>query len=124
MRERVFAHRHKLSNLGRCIGQAEPVLQVAFVLAELLREAANAVAMLADHLVVYEGLIDRGEVLALEVFDDGDLECRLVVDILDEGWDRGQPGSLGSAPPALARDELVAAGQVRSDENRLKDAGR
>jgi len=59
MREGVFAHRHQLADLDWRVGQAKAVLEVALVLAELLGKLPDAVPMLADHLVVDDGLIDR-----------------------------------------------------------------
>jgi hypothetical protein len=38
--------------------------------------------VLADHLVVDDGLVDGREILALEVLDDRNLEGGLVVDLL------------------------------------------
>jgi hypothetical protein len=52
--------------------------------------------VLADHLVVDEGLVDGREVLALEVLDDRDLEGGLVVDLLDQGRDDVQAGALAA----------------------------
>jgi hypothetical protein len=122
MREGVFAHRHQLANFGGSVGKSETVLEIALVLAELLRELANAVAVLANHLVVDHGFVDRGEILALEVLDDRDLERGLVVDLFDEGGDRGQSGTLCRSPAALAGDQLVVAVGLGSDQDRLEDA--
>ena len=58
MREGVFAHRHQGTHLFRSIGQPEPVLQIALVLAEFLRESTHAVAVLPDHPVVHRGLVE------------------------------------------------------------------
>ena len=67
-------------------------------------------------------LVERREVLALEVLDDGDLERRVVVDLLDHGRDRLESRHLRGAPSALAGDELVAAALDGTDEDRLQDA--
>ena len=47
VRERVTAHGHQLADLRRCIREAQPVFDVALVLAQLLRQLAQAVAVLA-----------------------------------------------------------------------------
>ena len=78
--------------------------------------------MLAHHAVVHRGFIERRDVLALEVLDDGDLERGVVVDVLDQRRDRLKAGLLRGAPPALAGDQLVAVLAGRPDEDRLEDA--
>ena len=78
--------------------------------------------MVADHPVVHRRLVERREVLALEVLDDRDLERGVVVDLLDEGRDRLEAGGLRRAPAALAGDELELAVVERPDEDGLEDA--
>ncbi len=122
MRQRVFAHGHQIADLRRRVGQTEPVLQIALVLAQLLGQLADAVAMLVDHLGVDVGLIQRRKVLALEVLDDGYLESRLVVDLLDESRDDLEFRSDRRPPAAFAGDELVAVADLGPDQDRLEDA--
>ena len=122
VRQRVLAQRHELPDLGRCVGEAQPVLEVALVLAHLLGELPDAVPVLADHAVVHRRLVERRDVLALEVLDDRDLERGVVVDVLDDRGDRQLARDLRRAPAALARDQLEAAVVERSDEDRLQDA--
>src|SRR3954453_10314892 len=108
MGERVFAQGHEVPDLFRGIRESKAVLEVALVLAKLLRELANAVAMLVDHPVVHRRLLERRKVLALKVLDDRDLERGVVVDLLDERRDRFKPGLPGRSPASLAGDELIA----------------
>ena len=110
VRQGVFAQGHQLADLGRRVGQAQAVLEVALVLAELLGQLADAVAVLADHAVVHRRLVERREVLALEVLDDRDLERRVVVDLLDRApGSSSSPASRRRAPAALAGDQLERA---------------
>src|SRR4051794_11608752 len=51
VRERVFAQGHQLPNLRWSIGEAESILEVALVLAELLGKPTNGVAVLSNHAV-------------------------------------------------------------------------
>ncbi len=122
VRQRVFAHRHQGTDLVRGVGQPEPVLEITLVLAELVGELADAVAVFADHPVVHRRFIEWRDVLALEVLDDRDLERGVVVDLLDQRRDRQQAGDLGRAPAALAGDQLVAVRSDWADEDRLEDA--
>ena len=60
--------------------------------------------------LVGAGLLDRVEILALEVLNDGDLHCLLVGDLADDGGNGVFTGTLGGQPAALAGDELEASG--------------
>jgi hypothetical protein len=120
--QRVFAHRHQLPDLLGCVGQAKTVFEVALVLAQLFRELADAVAVLADHPVVHRSFFERGQVLSLEVLDDRNLEGRVVVELLDKGRDRREAGFLRRPPAALAGNELIAIVAERPDEYRLENA--
>ena len=84
-----------------------------------VRELADAVAVLANHLVVDHRLVDRRKILALQVFDDGNLERRLIVDLLDKSRDHGQTGALSGSPAPLAGDDLKASGLGLTDDQRL-----
>jgi len=75
-----------------------------------------------DHPVVHRGLVERRQVLALEVLDDRDLERRVVVDLLDEGRDRRVARDLRRPPAALTGDEVELVGAERPDEDGLEDA--
>src|SRR5439155_25919898 len=90
--------------------------------AELVGKLADAVPVVADHPVVHRRLIERRQILALKVLDDGDLERSLVVDVLDERRDRFESGLPGGTPAALPGDQLERAGSQRTDQDRLKDA--
>ena len=78
--------------------------------------------MLGRHALVHQRFIEGREVFPLEVLDDGDLERRVVVDVLDDGPDLAQPGDLRGAPSTLSGDQLVATFDTRPDEDRLEDA--
>ena len=118
MGQGVFAQGHQLADLLRGVGQAETVLQVALVLAQLVGELPDAVPVLVDHPVVHRRLLEGRQILALEVLDDRDLQRRVVVDLLDERLDRCQAGLFRGAPAALAGDELVAVLTERPDQDR------
>src|SRR5205807_1181501 len=106
----------------RRVRQAQPILEIALVLAELLGKLADGIAMFADHAVVHRRLVERGEVFPLEVLDDGDLEGRVVVDLLHQRGNRRQARSPGCAPATLAGDELEEVVIEWPDEDRLEDA--
>ena len=65
------------------------------------------VAEVLDQLLVGGRLLERVEVLAVEVLDQGLLEAVGLVGRLDQDGDGLQPGPPGRPPPALAGDELV-----------------
>ena len=119
--DRVLAHGHELADVGGRIGKAQPVLDVALVLADLLRELAQRVAERLGHLAEHRRLLERRDVLALEVLDDADLERRLVVELGDDGRDRLPLGHTRRTPAPLAGDELELRA-TGSDEDRLEHA--
>ncbi len=67
------------------------------------------------------GLLDRVEVAALDVLDQGGLDDLLVVEVDDADRHRGQPRRLGGPQPPLAGDELEALALLPHDQ-RLEDA--
>ena len=109
-------------NLVGELEQAEEVGDRGAVLAGALGHLLLGEAEIAGEALVGAGLLDRVEVLALEVLDDGDLHRLLVGDLADDGGDGGFAGALGGEPAALAGDELEASG-VLADGDGLDDAG-
>ena len=69
------------------------------------------------------GLFDRVEVLALDVFDDGQLGHLPIVDVADLHRHLPPVGRLGRAEPALAGDQFEPVADAADDE-RLQDAVR
>ncbi len=114
MRDGVPAQRHQLTNLGRRLCQADAVLDVALVLADLLGELADAVAEI-QHLAEHRRLLERGDVLALEVLDDADLERGLLIELDDDGRDRRH------APPCATP---ASGARRRSARTGCRPAGR
>src|SRR2546429_479797 len=53
-------------------------------------------------------LLERIEVLALDVLDEGDGDRSLIRDVADDRRDLREPGHLRGAPAPLAGDDLVA----------------
>ncbi len=72
--------------------------------------------------MVAEGDLDGVEVLALDVLDDRHLQHGLGVGLADVGRHAAEPGALGRAEAALARDDLEPATAERADGDRLDDA--
>jgi hypothetical protein len=65
--------------------------------------------------------VNRVEVLALDVLDEGHLQQLLVGDLADDDRNAQQPGNLCGAPAALAGDDLEALADA-PDDDRLDDA--
>src|SRR5207244_9899700 len=105
--------------------QAQRVRDRDAVLAQPGRERLVREAELVDQLAVGDRLLERTEVGALDVLDQGQLERGLGRDVLDHGRDAAQAGQTGRAPAALASDQLEAAAararQLPHDQ-RLQDA--
>ncbi len=109
-------------DLGGELEQAQEVGDRGAVLAGALGHLLLGEAEVAGEALVGAGLLDRVEVLALEVLDDGDLHRLLVGDLADDGGDGGFAGALGGEPAALSGDELEASG-VLADGDGLDDSG-
>ena len=73
-------------------------------------------------LLVRRCLFKRIELLAVQVLDQGVPEELVVLGLLDDRTDLGQPGPLASPPPPFAHDELVPIGPGRADDHRLQQA--
>ena len=68
--------------------------------ADLAREFLVGGAEVVEQLLVGGGLFQRVELLAVQVLDQGVPEQVVVLRLLDDGADLGQPGPLRGAPPA------------------------
>lgn len=108
----------------RQVEQAERVGDVAPALAERARELVLGAVELLGEAAVALGLLDRGEVLALDVLDQRDLERGRVRELLDQHRHLVEPRRLGRAPAPLAGDDLVAPrlARVGADDQRLDHA--
>ncbi len=80
--------------------------------AELIREALEGV-----------GLLDRVQVLALEVFDERHLERDFLGNVANDDGNARECGPLGGAPAAFTGNQLVAKTHPADDE-RLHDSAR
>ncbi|GIU90254.1 MAG: hypothetical protein KatS3mg010_1353 [Acidimicrobiia bacterium] len=74
-----------------------------------------------DQLLVGRRLLQRVQLLALDVLDDGLLQHRGVVGVPDDGGDRLEADPAGGPPATLAGDELEGVALL-PDEHRLEDA--
>ena len=88
------------------IREPEPVLDVSLVLTDLLRELSHRVAECIGHLAEHGRLLERRDILALEVLDDADLEGRALIEVDDDRRDRLAFGHPRRAPAALTSDQL------------------
>jgi hypothetical protein len=79
-------------------------------------------AQLIDERRAAARFVDGVEVLARHVLDQRHLERCCVVLVADDGRHGSELGHLGSAPAALARDQLVAPADNRPHEHRLEHA--
>ncbi len=113
---------HHLLDGGRQLEQAQRVAHRRSALADPRRDLVVGEVEVLDQLLVGGRLLERVEVLAMDVLDQGVLERGGVVDVADDGGHRREAGPLGRPPAALAGDELVAVVAEGSDEDRLQDA--
>ena len=106
----------------REVQQPEGVADVRARPAYFARELLVGGTEIVEKLLVGCGLLQRVELLAVHVLDQGVPEQVVVLRLLDDGADLGQPGTLSGAPPPFAHDELVPAGPGRTNHHRLQEA--
>ena len=91
-------------------------------LADTGRDLVVGEREILDQLLIRGGFLERVQLLALDVLDDGVLQHRGVVGDPHHGRDRLEPDPPRRAPAALAGDQLVAAALRGPDEHGLEDA--
>ena len=92
-------------------------------LVDQLAERFLAMAIIADQPAIGLGLLDRVEILALDILDERDLERLGVAEVADDRRNFVQPRPLRRPPAPFAGDDLEAMA-VRPDDDRLDDAAR
>ena len=88
-----------------------------------MAERLLGMAIFVDQPLIGLGLLDRVEILALDILEQGDFERLGVVEVADDHRDFVQPRLLRRAPAPLAGDDLVAVA-VRADDDRLDQPAR
>ena len=86
-----------------------------------LSDIVLRMAVTLDELAVTLRLLDRVQVLALDVLDQRDLGCGRSVNFANDRRNGVQAGTLRRAPSALSRDDLEPV-TMGPKQNRLKDA--
>ena len=81
----------------------------------------DAVDCLVDHADWYRES-PAVELLTVQVLDQGVAEQLVVLSLLDDGADLGQPGPLAGPPSALTHDQLIPVGPGRTNDHRLQQA--
>ena len=104
------------------IEQPEGITDVRARSAYLARELLVGGAEIVEELLVGCGLFQRVELLAVHVLDQGVPEQVVVLRLLDDGADLGQPSTLSGTPPPFAHDKLVPARPGRANHYRLQEA--
>jgi hypothetical protein len=77
--------------------------------------------MFGDQLLVTKRFFKRIEIGALDIFDNGNFECRLVIDIAYNEGDLYQASELGSPPTSFAGYDFVAIDSDGTRHDRLND---
>ena len=106
---------------GRQLEQSEGVGHGRAGSTDPRRDLVLAQPEVVDQLAIGVGGLERIEILALEVLDEGELELIAIGELPHDGRDPLETGRLGGAKAALAGDELVAIDRF-GDEDRLEDA--
>src|ERR1044072_14357 len=115
---------HRIAHPGRHLQQVEALGDDDAGLADGVGDLLVGVAVTFAEDPIPLGLLERRQVLALEVLDEGDLERLLVGDVELDDRHLEETGSQGRMVPALAGDDQMAlvafAAGVLADEQRLQ----
>ena len=112
---------HQLLDRRRELEQTERVGDRRAALADLRGDRLVGEPEVLDELLVRGSLLERVEVVAVEVLDQRVLERGGVVGLAHQCRDPVEPDAPRGAPPPLACDQLEAV-LDRSDEHRLEHA--
>src|SRR6516225_2909328 len=104
------------------VEQPQGVSDVRAGAAYLARQLLVGGTEIVKELLVGGGLLERVELLAVQVLDQGIPEQLIVLGLLDDGADLGHPGPLAGPPSTLAHDELIPAWPGRTDNYWLQQA--
>src|SRR5262249_45971486 len=121
MRSRDVPALERLAAFRRQVADLQPRVDVALGLADPLGQDVGRIAVMLEQPLVPFGLLDRGEVRALQVLDHLDLDGLFVAHPADDRGDRLDAGDLRGAPSALACDQFEMA-VYRPHQDRLQDA--
>ena len=122
MADGVRALRNEGADISRRCNEAQTVLNVALVLAELIGKFSNAVPELGGHARKDCRLVERGEVLALKVLNHRNLDRLLIAHLFNDRGDHRERKRGDGTPASLAGNDLVVPTIERTDQNRLQDA--
>ena len=92
-------------------------------LVDQLGQHVLGMAEVADQPLIRLGFLDRVQILALDIFDQRDLERGGVVEVAHDNRDFMETRALGGAPAALTGNDLIGAA-VRADNDGLDHAAR
>src|SRR5262245_30403030 len=108
-------HRVGQREQAKGVGDGRPALS------HPLRDLLLGETVHLDQLAIGLRLLERRQILALEVLDQRQLEALRRRRLPDDDWYLLEAGTLGSAEPTLAGDQLVAV-RLAPDDQRLEQA--
>jgi hypothetical protein len=117
-----LAVRKQMLDRGRQPEQPQGVADRRPALAHAVGDLLMRQLEVVDQLPEGGGLLERSQVLPMEVLDQRLLHDGEVVGSPHQGGNRRQPGAAGRSPPPLAGDQLVAGGRLGgANQHRLQD---
>src|SRR4051812_4804701 len=108
-------------NAGREVEQPQRVADVRAGPADAVGQLLVGGAELLEELLVGRRLLERVELLAMQVLQEGLAQHGVVAGLPDDRRDGGLTGFPAGSPPALTHDELVAPGVDLADDDGLQD---
>ena len=114
MADGVRALRNEGADISRRCNEAQTVLNVALVLAELIGKFSNAVPELGGHARKDCRLVERGEVLALKVLNHRNLDRLLIAHLFNDRGDHRERKRGDGTPASLAGNDLIACAETGS----------
>ena len=114
----------ELARRSRELQQTQSVGDMRAALADDLGEIALGVAELLDEPLIAARFLDRVEIGALHILDDGELQGLAVVELMDDDGNFGEMRELRRPPAPLAGHDLIGVGEAgdRAHDDGLNDA--
>ena len=110
-----------------CLGQIQQPQRIGDMraaFADDFRQLRLGIAKIGPKPLIAARLLDRVEILALDVLDDRQFQSFAIIGFVNDDGNIGETRELGGAPTPLAGDDFIGVGDAGDgpDDDRLNNA--